>query len=93
MSGSVRGSGCKSPGLLGAGSNLRPYRDRTGARAPGVERRRSLAWRCSPEQVDSDTERRPHAAAESTKGGGKPDLRNGNAGSKLNRSGIREGPI
>jgi hypothetical protein len=41
----------------------------------------------------SDTERRTHAATESTKGGGKPDRRNGNAGSKLNRSGIREGPI
>src|SRR5215472_4983749 len=30
----------------------------TGARAPGVERRRSLAWRCSTELVASDTERR-----------------------------------
>jgi hypothetical protein len=29
----------------------------------------------------------------STKGGGKPDLRDGNAGSMLNRSGIREGPV
>src|SRR5262249_36203616 len=57
----------------------------TGARAPGVERPRSLAWRCSTEQVTSDTERRTHAAAESTKGGGKPAFRNGNAGSKLNR--------
>jgi len=66
---------------------------RTGARTRGVERRRSLAWWCSTEQVDSDIERRTHAAAESTKGGGKRDLRNGNAGSKLNRSGIREGPI
>src|SRR5262252_2619242 len=55
----------------------------TGARAPGVERRMSLAWRCSTEQVASDTERRTHTAAESTKGGGKPDPRNGNAGSKL----------
>ena len=69
------------------------YRDWTGARAPGVEQRRLLAWRCSTEQVISDTERRIHAAAESTKGGGKPNSRNGNAGSKLNRSGIREGSI
>src|SRR5215467_13236116 len=55
----------------------------TGARAPGVERCRSLAWRCSTEQVDSDTERRPHAAAESTKGGGKPDLPTGMLGASL----------
>src|SRR5215813_6044484 len=27
MSGSVRGSGCNSPGLLGARGNSRPYRD------------------------------------------------------------------
>jgi hypothetical protein len=44
----------------------------TGARAPGVERRMSLAWRCSTEQVTSDFGRRTHAATESTKGGGKP---------------------
>jgi len=47
-----------------------------------LERRTSLAWRCSTKQVASDTERRTHAATESTKGGGKPDSRNGNAGSK-----------
>ena len=33
----------------------------------------SLAWRCSTEQVASDTERGFHAAAEGTKDGGKPD--------------------
>src|SRR5215469_5339671 len=55
----------------------------TGARAPGVERCRSLAWRCSTEQVDFDTERRTHAAAESTKGGGKPYLRTGMLGASL----------
>src|SRR5215831_15723662 len=55
----------------------------TGARAPGVERCRSLAWRCSTEQVASDPERRIHAAAESTKGGGKPDLATGMLGASL----------
>src|SRR5215471_14403286 len=64
----------------------------TGARAPGVERRMSLAWRCSTEQVVSDSERRTHAAAESTKDGSKPASRDGHAGSQLNRSAIREGP-
>src|SRR5215831_13616876 len=52
----------------------------TGARAPGVERRRSLAWRCSTEQVASGSERRIHAAAESTKDGGKLDLATGMLG-------------
>jgi hypothetical protein len=64
----------------------------TGARAPGAERRTSLAWRCSTEQVASDSERRTHAAAESTKDGSKPASRDGHAGRQLNRSAIREGP-
>src|SRR5262244_3854601 len=55
----------------------------TGARAPGVERRRSLAWRCSTEQVASGSERRIHAAAESTKDGGKLDLATGMLGASL----------
>src|SRR5262249_60584869 len=55
----------------------------TGARAPGVERCRSLAWRCSTEQVASDTERRIHAAAETTKDGGKPDHVTGTLGASL----------
>jgi hypothetical protein len=52
----------------------------------------SLAWRCSTEQVASDSERRTHAAAESTKDGSKPASRDGHAGRQLNRSAIREGP-
>src|SRR5215469_10219872 len=65
---------------------------RTGARAPGVGRRKSPEWRCSTERVSSDSERRVHAAAEGTKDGSKPDPCDGHAGSKLNRSMIREGP-
>src|SRR5215831_13591899 len=53
---------------------------RTGARTRGVERRRSLAWRCSTEQVVSGSERRLHAATESTKDGGKLDLATGMLG-------------
>ena len=56
---------------------------RTGARAPGVERRESLAWRCFTEQVASDSERGTHAAAESTKDGGKPDHATGMLGAGL----------
>src|SRR5215831_5130328 len=56
---------------------------RTGARTRGVERRRSLAWRCSTEQVASGSERRIHAAAESTKDGGKLDLATGMLGASL----------
>jgi len=41
----------------------------------------------------SVSERRVQAAAERTKDRGKPELRDGYAGSRLNRSGIREGPI
>ena len=37
----------------------------------------------STEQVASDPERRIHAAAESTKGGGKPDLATGMLGASL----------
>jgi len=55
----------------------------TGARAPGVERCRSLAWRCSTEQVTSDSVRRIHAAAESTKEGDKLDLATGMLGASL----------
>src|SRR5215472_9382740 len=69
----------------------------TGARAPGVERRMSLAWRCSIEQVPptlngepcsteqlaSDHERSTHAAAESTKDGRKLDLATGMLGASL----------
>ena len=56
---------------------------RTGARAPGVERCMSLEWRCSTGQVVSDTERGIHAAAESTKDGGKPDHAVGMLGASL----------
>ena len=56
---------------------------RTGARAPGVERCMSLEWRCSTGQVASDTERGIHAAAESTKDGGKPDHAVGMLGASL----------
>src|SRR5215471_14765437 len=59
----------------------------TGARAPGVERRRSLAWRCSPEQVDSDTERRIMLLRGSTKDGGKLDLATGMLGASLTEAG------
>src|SRR5262249_29315872 len=65
----------------------------TGARAPGVERRRSLAWRCSTEQVASGSERRLHAARESTKDGGKLDLATGMLGASLTVSTIMEGPV
>jgi hypothetical protein len=58
-------------------------RTRTGARAPGVERRRWLAWRCFTEQVASDTERRIHAVAEGTKDEGKPDPVTGMLGASL----------
>jgi hypothetical protein len=40
----------------------------------------SLPWRCSTEQVASDTERGIHAAAEGTKDGGKPDHATGMLG-------------
>jgi hypothetical protein len=43
----------------------------------------SLAWRCSTEQAASDTERGIHAAAESTKDGGKPDRVTGTLGASL----------
>jgi hypothetical protein len=43
----------------------------------------SLAWRCSTEQVASDSERKAHAAAESTKDGGKPDHATGMLGASL----------
>jgi len=56
---------------------------RSGARAPGVERRWSLAWRCSTEQIISDSERRLYAAAEGTKDGGKPDHATGMLGASL----------
>src|SRR5215467_6723921 len=56
---------------------------RTGARTRGVERHRSLAWRCSTEQVVSGSERRLHAATESTKDGGKLDLATGMLGASL----------
>ena len=56
---------------------------RTGARAPGVKRRELLEWWCSTEQVASDTERGAHAAAESTKDGGKPDHETGMLGASL----------
>jgi hypothetical protein len=42
-----------------------------------------LAWRCSTEQVASDVERRTHAAAESTKDGGKPNHVTGMLGASL----------
>src|SRR5262252_5983594 len=66
---------------------------RTGARTRGVERHRSLAWRCSTEQVVSGSERRLHAATESTKDGGKLDLATGMLGASLTVSAIREGPV
>jgi hypothetical protein len=56
---------------------------RIGARAPGVERCRSLAWRCFHRQMTSDSERRAHAAAKSTKDGGKPDHATGMLGASL----------
>src|SRR5215831_20228617 len=56
---------------------------RTGARAPGVERHMSLAWLCFTEQATPDTERGIHAAAESTKDGGKPDHATGMLGASL----------
>src|SRR5262252_10581890 len=62
----------------------------TGARAPGVERRRSLAWRCSTEQVASGTEWRIHAAAESAKDGGKLDLATGMLGASLTAARSRQ---
>ena len=43
----------------------------------------SLEWRCSTGQVASDTERGIHAAAESTKDGGKPDHAVGMLGASL----------
>src|SRR3974377_2102629 len=43
----------------------------------------SLAWRCFTEQVTPDTERGIHAAAESTKDGGKPDHATGMLGASL----------
>jgi hypothetical protein len=59
----------RTPGSVrGAGSNPRLYRDRTGARTRGVERRKSLAWRCLIEQVASDSERGIHAAAKEHEG-------------------------
>jgi hypothetical protein len=61
---------------------------RTGARAPGVERPVSLAWRCSTEQVTSDFGRRTHAATESTKGGGKPSHVTGMLGASLTNAGL-----
>src|SRR5579864_8791646 len=59
---------------------------RTGARAPGVKRRMSLEWRCSTEQVTPTQCGEVHAAAESTKDGGKPDLVTGTLGASLTKA-------
>jgi hypothetical protein len=50
-------------------------------------------WRCFTEQAASDTERGAHAAAESTKDGGKPDYATGMLGASLTAGRSGEGPV